>query len=101
MDTEPVFSRDGKRIAFSSDRGGNDDLDIWVMNVDGTAQTDVTNDPSEDWDGAYSPDGTRIVFESTRDGDYEIYKMKKDGSSVVQLTNNTSAETYPDWQAKP
>ena len=45
-DLDPVFSPDGKKIAFTSDRDGNSE--IYVMNADGTGQTNLTNDPAQD-----------------------------------------------------
>ena len=45
----------------------------------------------------WSPDGTRIAFDSTRDGDYEIYVIGADGTDLRQLTNNTHADYLPDW----
>lgn len=42
--------------------------------------------------------GTRkVVFESNRDGDYEIYTMNPDGSFATRLTNNTASDRSPDW----
>ena len=47
---------------------------------------------------AWSPDGSRIVFESTRDGpDADIFVMNADGSNVVQLTRNDSYDGTPGW----
>src|SRR5512134_3033066 len=47
---------------------------------------------------AWSPDGARIVFESTRDGpDADIFVMNSDGSNVVQLTRNDSHDGTPGW----
>jgi len=51
-----------------SARDGNDE--IYVMNADGTAQTNLTNDQSSDTEPRWSPDGTQIAFESLRDGNY-------------------------------
>jgi len=42
----------------------------------------------------FSPDGNRIAFSSSKDGDHEIYIMRTDGSEVTQLTYNA----YDDWQ---
>ncbi|MGB5850472.1 MAG: hypothetical protein WBH40_18425, partial [Ignavibacteriaceae bacterium] len=44
-----------------------------------------------------APDGTRIVFISTRDGNFEIYVMKADGSNLQRLTNNYYEDIHPDW----
>src|SRR5262249_54375725 len=54
-DRQPVFSPDGKRILFSSNRSGN--LDLWEMEIDSGALTRVTDYSGQDWDPAYTPDG--------------------------------------------
>ena len=43
-----------------------------------------------DYHPSFSPDGTKIVFMSERDGNYEIYIMNADGSGQINLTNNTA-----------
>ena len=84
------------RIAFSSGRDG--DLEIYVMNDDGTDVVQLTHNDADEWHPALSPDGRRIAFKSDRDGeDYEIYVMNADGSGVVQLTDNDSEEEVPAW----
>jgi Tol biopolymer transport system component len=93
----PAISSDGAKIAFSR-RDGTDD--IWVMNADGTGQTNLTNIPGNDLFPNFSPDGTRIVFSSNRralDGstDSEIYVMNADGSNLRPLTNNSVTDESP------
>src|SRR5262249_46194546 len=87
-DTRPSFSRDGTRIAFESDRDGNEE--IYVMNADGTGQTRLTNNFVEDSDPSFSPDGARIAFESGRDGNLEGCVMNADGTAPTRLTNNAA-----------
>lgn len=45
----------------------------------------------------WSPDGKRIVFQSTRDGNFEIYVMNADGSGQRRLTHQLEADRQPDW----
>jgi Tol biopolymer transport system component len=45
----------------------------------------------------WSPDGTRVAFHSSRDGDMEIYVMNADRSSVTQLTSNEARDMFPAW----
>ena len=72
------------------------DLNIYVMNKDGTAKR-LTSSLSADYDPRFSPDGTRIVFTSRRDGYANIYCMDRDGSNVVQLTFGKSIDSVGSW----
>jgi len=74
------------KIAFYSNRSGNPE--IFVMNVDGTNPTNLTNNPAWDYGPAWSPDGTKIAFVSWRDGLSEIYVMNTDGTNPIRLTND-------------
>ena len=71
--------------------------DIFVMNADGSGQTNLTNHPERDAFPAWSPDGTRITFTSRRDGNGEIYLMNVDGSGKINLTNNPADDDQPVW----
>jgi Tol biopolymer transport system component len=83
------------RIAFASDRDGN--LEIYVMNADGTGQTRLTNNDDDDLFPGWSPDGTKIVFSSDRDGIAQIYVMNADGTGQTRLTNNAGYDVAPVW----
>jgi len=60
--------------------------DIFVANLDGKIVKQLTNTPGYDAEPTVSPDGTKIVFTSTRSGDLELYTMNIDGSDVKQIT---------------
>lgn len=94
-ETSPVWSPDGRRIAFVSDRNRN--REIYVMNADGNDHVNLTNDPSEDWTPSWSPDGQRIAFSSLRDGNWEIYAMNANGSNLRRLTQNNAIDFSPAW----
>lgn len=91
----PAWSPDGQRIAFTSDRDGNNQ--VYVMNVDGTGITRLTNTAAYEWEPAWSPDGKRIAFTSNRDGNWDIYTMSADGSDVVRIVNNPAYDWQPAW----
>jgi len=104
-DFDAHWSPDGSRIAFRSDRtiyqsGGTYVLDdeIFVMNADGSGQSNLTNTLGIDYQPAWSPDGTQLLFGSYRDGNLEIYVMNADGSGQVNLTNDPSSDTNPAWR---
>jgi Tol biopolymer transport system component len=68
-----------------------------VMNADGSGQTNLTNNAAWDYGPAWSPDGSKIAFTSSRDGDSEIYVMNPDGSDQTNLTNNAARDEEPAW----
>jgi len=93
---DPEWSPDGTRIAFRRDLPGPN-AEVFVMNPDGSEQTNLTNNPA--WDGvpSWSPDGMKIAFASERDGLGEIYVMNADGSGVTRLTDDPAGDTGPAW----
>jgi Tol biopolymer transport system component len=95
-DTEPQWSFDGTKLVFV--RAG----DIFVMNADGSGQTNLTNTPppSLDVNPTWSPDGSKIAFTSFRDGGFilRLYVMNADGSNVVRIsTPDPSQDHNPAW----
>ncbi|MDP9324315.1 MAG: protein kinase, partial [Acidobacteriota bacterium] len=68
LTTDPALSPDGKLLAFASDRGGGDSLDIWVKQVGGADALRLTTHAADDYEPDFSPDGQRIAFRSDRDG---------------------------------
>lgn len=115
IDTEPDWSPDGSLLAYASNADALFDpragFDIFLSRLDGRAPVRLTDslswgvanvsfglDPpqwntSPDW----SPDGERIVFRTTRDGNNEIYVMQKNGSGERNLTKHPASDTDPAW----
>ncbi|MDJ0753213.1 MAG: protein kinase [Ardenticatenaceae bacterium] len=95
-DFRPVFSPDGRKIAYHSLR---DTWEIFVINTDGSGQVNISNNPADDSFPAWSPDGTQIAFHSNRvSTQFDIFVANADGSNVRQLTNTTDLnELGPSW----
>ena len=92
---QPSYSADGEKIAFV--RSAEDT--IWVMNADGSGQTQLT-DATPLWDDgnpAFSPDGRLIVFERLDPSGSEIFVMDANGQNPVQLTDNTVTDRDPSF----
>jgi len=64
----PAISQDGKVLAYASDRSGDGNLDIWVQHIPDGAPVRVTRHAADDVDPSFSADGSRIAFQSSRDG---------------------------------
>ncbi len=67
------------------------------MNADGSEPTNLSQDPAEDTEPAWSPDGTRIAFTSRRAVTVEVFVMAADGSTVTRLTDNPAVEGGSRW----
>ena len=84
------------RIVFSSGRDGN--YEIYVMDADGGNQENLTNHPAHDGQPDWSPDGTKIAFVSSRDGNVsQIYVMNADGMNPIRLTDGPGGKGDPNW----
>jgi serine/threonine-protein kinase len=91
---DPVWEPGGSRILFNGfdERGENPGL--YLMNVDGGNRLRLT-DNGNDTRPAWSPDGEKVVFMSTRDGDMDIYRLSLRDGSLVQITNDPAQDGLP------
>ena len=65
---DPTLSADGKTLAYSSDRNGPGNLNIWIQNIDSDFGRRLTHDVADDITPALSPDGQFVTYRSYRDG---------------------------------
>ena len=95
-DTDPVWSPDGTKIAFSSNRDGDDD--IWLMNADATGTpVNLTNSGAgRDVQPEWSRDGTKIAF--VRDG--YLHLVPATGGSIQKREVRGTAPAWSPVQAK-
>ena len=101
-DSSPVWSPDGTKIAFISNRDYL--FSLYVMNADGSNARLLADRPLEPAGPAWSPDGEKIAFTSgTGFGvgmsrpSADIYVLNVDGSGVTQLTRDAGANGGPSW----
>jgi hypothetical protein len=80
----PAISRDGKLVAFASDRAKVDNLDIWVHQIGGRDPIRLTQGPADASDPSFSPDGAMIAFRSEKDGG-GVYVIPSLGGSATLL----------------
>jgi len=88
-------SRDGQRLAVSSDKSGNPD--IWILPAEGGEMRPLVSDPTPDWNPAWSPDGKEIVFYAYRSGNREIWVQPVAGGPARQLTTSDTESVFPRW----
>jgi serine/threonine protein kinase len=97
-DSDPDWSPDGKRFAFS--RGGPNGTHILVANVDGSGLTQITQGPVDDFDPAWSRDGSMLAFrrvDRTNEFGY-LWVVNADGSGGRNLTPTRHEYSgRPDW----
>ena len=81
----PTLSPDGRLLAYASDRSEDGNLDIWVQQLSGGGEPmHLTHNEADDYWPSFSPDGTRIVFNSNRDP-RGIYVIPALGGNPVRI----------------
>ncbi len=92
-ETEAVFSPDGSRIAFVSDRDGN--VELYVMNADGTDWKRLTDTPAVEGSPSWTADGRQIVYASNATGNFQVWIVNADGTDPRQLTQEPASNFQP------
>ncbi|HEX5386157.1 MAG TPA: LpqB family beta-propeller domain-containing protein [Gemmatimonadales bacterium] len=101
QNTQPVFSPDRTRIAFSSNRARRDgNFDLYVMDADGRDIRRLTQESGTDGEPAWTPDGSHLVFTSARSGSRQLYLIPVEAGAATPLTSgpgeNHSPAVSPD-----
>jgi serine/threonine protein kinase len=94
----PELSRDGRRVAFNQMTSGNDD--IWVLDIERRVQSRLTFDEGLEHSPLWSPDGTRLVFWSNRDGVRGLYEeLASGGGAGKNIYRNLEPFLPTDWSS--
>ena len=105
----PVFSPDGKKIAFESkaptegnvsapgDVDNNDTLEIYIIHTDGTNKTQLTHNDVDDGHPTWAPNGKQIAFTSMVEDIYQISVVSVSGGAPKQLTFSGASHYQPTF----
>jgi len=96
----PVWSSDGKKIAFAR-RGENKKGAIWVFDLTSGDSLEIIGSEFSNGGVDFSPDGKQVCFTSNRDGKSAVYiANSKDGSGTHRLNQDTIGQYSPAWSPK-
>jgi DNA-binding winged helix-turn-helix (wHTH) protein/Tol biopolymer transport system component len=88
LTTDPTVSADGKLLAYASDRGSGRNLNVWIQQlVPGGNAVQLTHGDVDESEPAFSPDGSKIVFRSEKDGG-GLFVISAIGGEAIRLTSS-------------
>jgi len=95
---EPRLSPDGRTVAITGVDPQSGEVDIWFVDLMRGTPTRFTVDPSDETTPLWSPDGSRVVFTSLRDGTWNLYQKTSNGVGKDEVLFKSSDNKFPsDW----
>jgi TolB protein len=99
---DACWSPDGMRLAYTrvGQTPGQGNLDVYISKADGTDAASFAGDEgklSHEEYAAWSPDGRRIAYSSTSEGNQEIFAADVDGKNRIRITSDPAIDAHPAW----
>jgi tetratricopeptide (TPR) repeat protein len=91
---DPAWSPEQDRIVFNGANEQGDQPGLWLMNGDGSARARLT-DNGNDIRPVWTPNGNSVVFMSSRDGNWEVYRLNLLTTDLTRLTNHPAQDGLP------
>jgi Tol biopolymer transport system component len=95
------WSPDGSKLVYQTCIGECESAGIYIVNVDGTNRYQLGDERERNFFADWSPDGTRLAFESSRNGVSSIDIINADGTGRVDVTNQQGIYSRPKWRPRP
>jgi TolB protein len=95
--TQPRWSPKGDTIAFTTRATTHD---VWAISPDGANPRRLTIGPGDNQGTAWAPNGRHLLFQSNRQGRWQVYSMLADGSEQAQVTPGPEESTSPSWSPR-
>ncbi len=95
-EAEPAFAPEGRALAFSV-RSGPGRAALRLADLTSGAVVDLTPGTASDRSPVWSPTGEHLVFTSDRDGDPELYVIRRDGSALARVSERPGADWLVRW----
>jgi Tol biopolymer transport system component/PKD repeat protein len=92
IDTDPVWGPNNW-VVFESNRRGN--WDLFAIDMSNGQEYQLTDDPADDINPFWSPDGQRLIFQSARSGRWQIYELALVNNAIQQLSDGTTIDVEP------
>jgi TolB protein len=96
-DSWPVWSPDGKRIAFERYDWDTDSTDIGIVGADGKGDRPVLATPDDDYNPQFTPDGMHLTFSSDRASNADIAVANADGTNERVIVSSAAWDYDPSW----
>jgi Tol biopolymer transport system component len=93
----PTYSPDGKMFAYNRLIAGTSNMEVFVQNRSTYVAKRLTYAGAYDGWASWSPDGTKLAFESGRSGQRQIWTMSATGGTAGRITHTTTNEAGPSW----